>query len=271
MTFFDKFMDFFLTKRVLGTIIVLVGAFLLIRILKSGISKLLIKDISSYETKRRTTIVNLFNNVLKVIILFIAGLIILDFYGVNTRSLITSLGAASVVLGLALQDTLKDFISGVSLILENYLAVGDVVTFNGFTGEVIELGMRVTKIKNFNGEVMIVANRNIDSIINASQKSSHIYLEIDTAYEEDSKKVIKVLETVLKKAIEEKIVLSDSKYLGINELSSSSVKYMLDIHCNQNSKYAVKRAMLGRIKEAYNKNNIKIPYQQLEVHHGQEI
>lgn len=271
MNFLDKVLDVVMTKKVLGTAIVIIVTCILVRILKSGVSKILTSGKTSFEAKRRKTIINLFNSVLKVVIWFIALLIILDFYGVDTRSLITSLGAASVVLGLALQDTLKDFISGVSLILENYLAVGDIVTYNDFTGEVIELGLRVTKIKDFNGEVMIIANRNIDSIINASQKSAHIYLEVDTAYEEESKKVIKVLENVLKKAIEEKLILSDSKYCGINELSSSSVKYMLDIHCDQNNKYKIKREILGRIKEAYDKNNIKIPYNQIEVHHGQDI
>ena len=128
-------------------------------------------------------------------------LIILDFYGVDTKSLIASIGIAGVVLGLALQDTVKDFISGISLILENYLQVGDVVTYNDFTGEVIELGLRTTKIKKASGEVLIVANRNIDEIINSSQKTAHLLLDIPTAYEENIATVEKTLKEVIKKAI----------------------------------------------------------------------
>lgn len=271
MEFLNKLLDIIMTKQIFGTAMVIIISCLFIKIFNGIISHILIKGKTPYEVKRRKTIIKLFQSIFKYIIYIFAGLIILDFYGVDTKSLVASLGVAGVVLGLALQDTVKDFISGISLILENYLAVGDTVTFNNFTGEVIELGLRVTKIKAFNGEVMIVANRNIDTIINASQKKANLYIEIDTAYEEENDKVETVLKEVLETAIKDKIILADSEYLGVNELSSSSVKYMINVHCDQTKRYNVKREMLKRIKLAYDKNNIKIPYNQIEVHHGKDI
>ncbi len=271
MSTIAKIYDVIMTKQIFGSFLVIIFACLLVNLFKKVISKVLITGKTSYEIKRRKTIIELFQSVFKYLIYMIAILIILDFYGVDTKSLIASLGVVGVVLGLALQDTVKDFISGVSLILENYLAVGDIVTFNDFTGEVIELGFRTTKIKKASGEVMIIANRNIDTIINSSQKKANLLLEIDTAYEVDSKLVKKVLEQVINKAIKEELILADSSYLGINELGASSVKYLIDIHCDQNKKYIVKREILERIKIAYDKNNIKIPYNQIEVHHGENI
>jgi len=270
-TFLDKFLNIVLTKKVLGTALVIITSIIIVNIFKSIISRILIKGKTPYEIKRRKTIIDLIENIFKWFIYIIAILIILDFYGVNTKSLIASIGVAGAVLGLALQDTVKDLIGGISLILENYLAVGDIVTFNDFTGEVIELGLRVTKIKKASGEVMIVANRNIDTIINLSQKKANILLEIDTAYEEKNTKVEKVLMKVLDEAIVEKLILPDSEYLGINELASSSVKYMINIHCDQTKRYSVRREILKRIKIAYEKNNIKIPYNQIEVHHNGDI
>ena len=180
-TFIENILDFVLTKKVIGTLLTIIIAIILVKIFKNVVSKILIKGKTDYEAKRRKTIIELIGSIFKYIIYIIAGLIILDFYGVNTKSLIASIGVAGAVLGLALQDTLKDFISGISLILENYLAVGDTVTYNDFTGEVIELGLRVTKIKKASGEVMVIANRNIDTIVNLSQKKANLYLEIDTA------------------------------------------------------------------------------------------
>lgn len=270
-TFLDKVLDIILTKKVLGTSIVILVSIILVAIFKGIVSRILIKGKTDFEVKRRKTIIELIGSVFKYFIYIIAGLIILDFYGVNTRSLIASLGVAGAILGLALQDTVKDLIGGISLILENYLAIGDTVTFNDFTGEVIELGLRVTKIKKASGEVMIVANRNIDTIINLSQKKANLLLEIDTAYEEKNSKVEKVLMKVIDDAKLEKLVLPDSEYLGINELGTSSVKYLIKIHCDQTKRYSIKREMLKRIKIAYEKNNIKIPYNQIEVHHGQDI
>lgn len=271
MELLDRIWEVFMTKRIFGSLSVILISYILIKVFNGIISKILVTGKTPFEIKRRKTIVKLFQSFFRYFIIIIALLIILDFYGVDTKSLVASIGAIGVVLGLALQDTVKDLISGISLILENYLAVGDIVTFNDFTGEVIELGLRTTKIKKASGEVMIIANRNIDTLINASQKKANLMIEIDTAYEAETKKVEKILKSVIDAAIKEEIILPDSEYLGINELGVSSVKYLINVHCDQTKRYNVKREMLRRIKDAYDKNNIKIPYNQLEVHYGQEI
>ncbi len=271
MNFLNKIYETIMTKQIIGSIITFVIANILVTIINSLISKILITGKTQFEVKRRKTVIKLFQSIVRYIIYAIALLIILDFWGVDTRSLITSLGIFGAVLGLALQDTVKDFISGISLVLENYLQVGDTVTYNNFTGEVIELGLRTTKIKGFDGEVLIIANRNIDTIINASQKKANLLLNIPTAYEEKVSKVETVLKEVIDVAIKDKLIYDDSIYSGVNELGSSSVDYLINIHCDQNNKYMIKRAMLERVKLAYEKNNIKIPYDQIEVHHGQDI
>lgn len=271
MEIFNKIMDVILTKQILGTAIVILVAYILISLFNKLISKILITGKTTYEIKKRKTIVKLFQSSFKYLLLIIALLIILGFYGIDTKSLIASLGVVGVALGLALQDTLKDLIGGISLILENYLTVGDIVTYNDFTGEVIELGLRTTKIKKASGEVMIIANRNIDTIINSSQKKANLFIEIDTAYEEECQKVERILKGVITKAIKEGLILEDSSYLGVNELGASSVKYLINIHCDPTKKYNIKRAILEKVKLAYEKENIKIPYNQIEVHHGQDI
>ena len=138
MEFFEKLFDIIMTKQIFGTAVVILVTFLLISMFNKGIEKIMIKGKTAFEVKRRKTIVKLFQSIFKYVLVIIAMLVILDFYGVDTRSLIASLGVLGVVLGLALQDTVKDFISGIMLIMENYLAVGDTVTYNDFTGEVLE-------------------------------------------------------------------------------------------------------------------------------------
>ena len=271
MEFLEKALDVIMTKQIFGTAMVILVTFILVSMFNKSIEKIMIKGKNTFEVKRRKTIVKLFQSIFKYILIIIAFLIILDFYGVDTKSLIASLGVAGVVLGLALQDTVKDLISGTMLIMENYLAVGDIVTYNNFTGEVIELGLRTTKIKGFDGEVMIVANRNIDTIVNASQKKATLYIDIPTAYEEKTEKVEKVLSDVMVQAIDDKVILPDSAYLGVNGFDSSAVNYLIYVVCNQDDRYRVKREVLKRVKEAYEKNKIKIPYEQVEVHHGKDI
>ena len=103
------------------------------------------------------------------------------------------------------------------------------------------------------------------------KKKANWLLDIPTAYEEEVKKVEKVLNKVINDAIKDKLIFEDSCYLGINALDAHCVNYLINIHCDQNNKYNIRREILKRVKLAYEDNNIKIPYNQIEVHHGKDI
>ena len=106
------------------------------------------------------------------------------------------------------------------------------------------------------------------------QNDEHFKLQMQIfrfAWTRDSKKIEKVLKEIINKAIKEELILPESEYLGINDLGPSSVKYLIKINCDQNKKHQIKRDILEKVKIAYEKNNIKIPYNQIEVHHGQDI
>lgn len=223
---------------------------------------------STFERKRRNTIVRLFENIFKYVVLVLAILYILNTYGIDTKSLVAGIGIAGVVIGLALQDFLKDLISGLSIIVDNYFVIGDIVEFDGFTGEVIEFGLKSTKIRAFSGETLSIANRNIDRIKNLSQKSSNVFITVPTAYEFSEDKVKKALETAIKEIISSTDADEESCYLGIDEFASSSINYIIKIHCPQDKRIPTKRAALSIIKKVYDEQKIKIPYNQIEVHNA---
>jgi len=223
---------------------------------------------STFERKRRNTIVKLLENIFKYIIFIVVILFILEAYGVDTKSLIAGIGVAGVVLGLALQDILKDLISGLSIMLDNYFVIGDIVEFDGFTGEVVEFGLKSTKIRNFSGETLSIANRNIDKIKNLSQKSSNVLIKVPTSYDEKEEKVKEVLIEAIKEIVDNTDADDLSEYLGIDDFDSSSILYLVKIHCPQEKRWVVRRQALNIIKKYYDKNNIKIPYTQIEVHNA---
>ena len=223
---------------------------------------------STFERKRRNTIVRLFENIFKYVVLILAILYILNTYGIDTKSLVAGIGIAGVVIGLALQDLLKDLISGLSIIVDNYFVIGDIVEFDGFMGEVVEFGLKSTKIRSYTGETLTIANRNIDRIKNLSQKSSNIFLIIPTAYEFSEDKVKKALDIALKEIISNTDADEESCYLGIDEFASSSINYIIKIHCPQDKRIPTKRAALSIIKKVYDDHKIKIPYNQIEVHNA---
>ena len=193
-------------------------------------------------------------------------------YNINTTSVIASLGVASAVLGLAFQDTLKDVIAGITIILENYFIVGDYIKYKDFVGEVQSFGFKSTKIRNFNNEILTVSNRNISEIINLSQQKAAVIINIPIAYEEDVDKVEKAINHILKKIAQDKDVLNDTcTYLGVSDLDSSSVNYMVKFLCDHDKQWGCRRMALKTIKVELDKLGIKIPFNQIEVHNGQKL
>lgn len=271
MDILEKVFSFFTKKEVYGTIIIFVVALILYSLGKLVISKILIKGKNAYDVKKRKTVVSMIESIYKYLLFIIALICILELYGFDTKSLIAGLGIAGALAGLALQDTLKDIIGGISIIMENYYVVGDFIKINDFTGQVIEFGLKSTKVQNHNGEVLVFANRSIDKVINISQKKANIIINIPTAYEEKTSKVEKVLNKVIEEIKQLTYVSKNCSYLGISELGSSEVVYTISIECEQEKQWEVKRKVLRLIKDTYDKEKIKIPYNQVEVHHGQDI
>lgn len=267
LDFFHKAVNFIGRKEVYGVIVTIAFSYFIYKTIAFILEESINKGKTSYERKR-TTITRLLENIVKYIIIIIAFLTILSIYGVNVKGMVAGLGITATIIGLALQDTLKDIINGISIIMDNYFIVGDIVTYGNFTGEIIEFGLKSTKIKNINGEVLIVANRNIMQITNLSQKEQKVLLKISLPYEEDVDKI----ENIIKKKILPKLnrinnaIENSSQYLGIEELASSAVIYMIEFKCHRETQWQAKRDANKIILQEFEKENIHIPYPQLEVH-----
>ena len=269
----NDFLNFIGQKEVYGPILTVIVALIIYNIIKGALSKAIDRGKKGgIEEKRRKTVVVLITNVVKIFAIIIVILIILNIYKIDTTSVLASLGVASAVLGLAFQDTLKDIIAGITIILENYFIVGDYIKYKDFMGEVVSFGFKSTKIKNFNNEIMTISNRNISEIINLSKEKAGIIINIPIAYEEDVEKVEKAIDVILKKIGNDKEVLNDTcKYLGVDELDSSCVNYMIRFLCDHDKQWSNKRKALRIIKQELDKQGIKIPFNQIEVHNGKDI
>jgi len=266
-----KILDFLSTKQVYGTLIIIAVTIIIYNLINSLLDKIVVKGKDELEKKRKNTIVHLLKNIIKYILFILIAIVLLNLYGVNTTSLIAGLGIAGVVIGFALQEALKDFINGISIIFDNYFVVGDIVEFEGFTGTVIEFGLKSTKIKKISGEVLVIANRYIDKVINISKEKATIVLNIPTAYEEKYEKVEKVLKETLENSKEKYKEITNVEYLGIENFCESYIEYSVRITCIRETHWNIRREILKEIKIAYEKFKIKIPYNQLEVHNGTKL
>ena len=257
--------------KLIYTLVVVVVALILYSLLRRIVKRVFNKNKSTYESKRRTTVIELILNIVNFFFFVIVVMMILENYGVDTKGILASLGIAGVLLGFALQNTVQDFLSGISIIMENYYVIGDYIKIGDFTGEVVDFSLKSTKVLSFSGEKYIFANRNMDSVINLSQERAGVKIDIPTAYEEDVSKVEKIIDEIIKELKSDEDVFEDTKYLGVDNLGDSAVVYSIMIYCKASSRWSIKRKALRLVKDSYDKANIKIPYTQIEVHDGKKI
>lgn len=248
-------------KFVLPIVYIVIGVILytVIKFIMNKISK------NKYVDKKKKTIISLIRNILKYLVYIFVILSILSVYGVNTSGIIASLGIAGLVIGLAIQDILADFVAGVFILFDNQYTIGDIVSINGFKGEVISFGLMSTKIKNANGDILILSNSSFKEVINYSMGNTNLLINLDVSYNTDIDKlegVLKLLEEDVKKIDN---VVGNYSLLGINEFASSSIKYLVSIECKANCQYQIKRDYFKLVKKAFDKNKIEIPYNKLDV------
>lgn len=223
------------------------------------------KELSNIYKKKQGTVLNLIKNVFKYLIAVVIILLILNAVGVNTKSILASIGVAGVIIGLAFQDTIKNLLSGISIIFDNHYMQGDYVTINGFEGEVIQLGLQATKIKSYSGEVLIIDNSRITQVINHSMFDSRLIMKIPVTYDVDLEKLDKIINKIDKKIIEMEEVKSNIIIKGVDNISADNLTYRLEILCAPYSYFTVRREIYKQLKLEFEKNNIKISPDKIEV------
>lgn len=258
-------LDKILIKEVVGPILIILVSLLVYLVIKSVVNNVF-KIRNKYIDKRKSKTINgLINNLIKYFIIIIDIVMILDIFGIDTKTLIASLGVVGFVVGLAVQDTLKDFVAGMSIILENQYRVGDTITVKGFRGEVISLGIKSTKIKAYTGEVMIVPNHLIEEVVNHSLDKSLAVVDIPVSYDTDLKKLESILSNLFSKLSIDGIT-GDIKILGLESYDDSSISYRVVVDTIPMKHYQVERELKRAIKLELDKNGIEIPFPQVVVH-----
>ena len=259
-------------KHILLPVIFIVTGIVIYNILKATITKLSLsktKRLNNEQLQRIKTVNMLIINVIKYIIVIVVALAILALYGVNVNSLVAGLGITAAIIGLAFQDLAKDLIAGIFIITEAQYEVGDTIEVDGFMGEVIALGLKTTQIRNYKGATKIIGNHYMDNMINYSLHNSLAVVDVGTDYAHSPDEVEEALNK-LAKELEGKIkdAKGELQIWGINALDDSSVIYRVAIEVNSMKQFEVERFLRKKIKEAFDQENIKIPFPQIEVHNG---
>ena len=256
-----------LTKEIVSSFLTIIITIIIYLVIKQIIIKIFNTSTKYRKHKKSVTIMNLIINIIKYIMIIIAFLTLLSIWGVDTKALVASLGVVGVVAGLALQDILKDLLAGFSIIVDNEFDVGDNIKVGNFRGDVIELGLKNTKIRAYTGEIMIIANHTINEVINYSTKSIKSLIDISVDYNSDLEKVEKVLNEVCD-SLNKKItyLTSNIEIFGIHELADSAIIYRLVAECTPVQEKFLKKEIYKTVKIAFDENKINIPFPQVVIH-----
>ena len=164
--------------KILVSLFVVLLTFLLTKGISGILHRLLKKKALGLGDKKSKTVVSVLSNTIRVALSFIGLTIVLDLFGVNTASLIATAGVGGIAIGFGAQSLVKDVISGGFLIFEDQFSLGDYIKIGSLDGTVIETGLRVTKLKAFNGEIHIIPNGNITAVTNVSRAPSRALVEV---------------------------------------------------------------------------------------------
>lgn len=258
-------------KQIILPIIYILIGIILFRVLKKLIKRAASnkKNLKASQKHKIKTLEMLIINVVKYAIFIFVTLAILAEFGINVKSILAGLGIGTALIGLAFQDLAKDLIAGFSIITEGSYEVGDTIEIDGFMGEVVFIGLRTTRIRNFKGATKIIANHYMDNLINYSNNNSLAVVDVAIAYECNEEVIEKAFAEIFKN-LNGKIphATKDLELLGVNDLADSAVVYRVVVETEPMQQFAAERFLKKEIKKAFDTAKIKIPYQQIEVHNG---
>jgi len=223
--------------------------------------------------KRAATITRLLNLLTTVVVMGIAALIVLGELGVNIAPILTGAGIAGLAVGFGAQNLVRDIITGVFLILEDQVRVGDVAFINGKGGLVEDIRLRTIRLRDFDGTVHYIPNGAINELSNCTKDFSYYVIDLGVAYKENVDRVMGVLKDVgreLEKdpAYKERI-LAPLEVVGVDALGNSAVVLKMRIKTVPRQQWTVGRELQRRIKNAFDAQGIEIPFPHLSVYFGE--
>ena len=252
----EKLKDYILSPEFWISIITLILSVVVWKILRMFLRKIL--NIATEDKMKKMNFRVVITVIKSAYVLLIAA-VILQINGINIGTLFAGLGVAGIIVGFALQDILKDLMMGVSIVWDQFFAVGDYICYNGKEGKVIDFNAKVTKIESYvDDTIYTISNRNITEV---SKASNLVSVVVPTPYEEPLPHVKKIVELANELPSVEEAIL-----LGTDEFADSSINYTVLLRCiDPSKKGAARRATLGIVQEVFFEENISIPYPKMDV------
>jgi small-conductance mechanosensitive channel len=213
---------------------------------------------------RVRTLLPLLRTTLMVTLLLIVGMIVLSAIGVNIAPLLAGAGVLGIAIGFGSQKLVQDLITGLFLLLENAMQVGDVVTVGGLTGTVEALSIRTIRLRATDGSVHLIPFSAVTTVTNQTRDYGYAVLDVSIGLNEESAPVEKVLRDVAAEMQADpewqSIILDNLDVMGVDKLTDLAWIMRVRIKTQPGSRWAVARELNRRIKQRFDELAIESPF-----------
>ena len=264
----------------LRIVIIVVGAYFLNKIINKVVERSIRSAIlprnfvsKAAETKREDTLIRIFSGTIKIVIFSIAILMVLSELGLEIGPILAGAGILGLAVGFGGQYLIRDIITGFFMIIENQYRIGDVVNFDGTGGLVEDISLRMTTLRDLDGTVHHVPHGDIKRVANLSKYFARINMNIGIAYNSNLEHVIAVVnQTGTELASDpawKEFIIKAPQFLRVDDFADSAIIIKILGETQPIKQWDVSGEFRKRIKIAFDREGIEIPFPQVVVHQAQ--
>ena len=222
------------------------------------------RDAKAAQSARVRTLLPMLRTALLAVILIFVVLSVLTEIGVNVAPLIAGAGVVGIAVGFGSQRLVQDVITGIFLLFEDAVAVGDVVQLGGLSGVVEHLSIRSIKLRAVDGSLHIIPFSAVTSVTNQTRDFAFAVIDVNVDYREDTDHVAETLRQIATEMRQDPrwrpVIRDDLDVMGVDRLADSGVVIRVRLKTEPSQRWAVGREMNRRIKRRFDELGIEIPY-----------
>ncbi|MGE4611494.1 MAG: mechanosensitive ion channel domain-containing protein [Paracoccaceae bacterium] len=221
------------------------------------------------RSARIRTLLPLFRKVVFTVLAVMVSLIVLSELGINIGPLLAGAGVIGLAVGFGAQTLVKDVITGLFILVENTITVGDYVEVGGHEGDVESLSIRTIRLRDPAGTVHTVPFSDVGTVVNYTRDFSNVVLNIGIAYRENVDEVMAVIEELGREMAEDKQlggdIMTPIVAQGVQSLDDSAVIIRAKMRVRAGTQWGMKREFNRRLKNRFDELGIEIPFPQRTI------
>jgi small conductance mechanosensitive channel len=265
-------------SRFLVIFLIIAGAALIWELASLKIEAYMIREREGGSGKKANqrilTLLPLFNNVIRITLVLVAGMSVLSHIGINIAPLLAGAGIVGLAVGFGAQTLVRDVITGAFILMEGSIAVGDWVEAGGYAGTVEHLTIRTLTLRDLTGAVFVIPFGEVTTVKNSNRDFGYALVDAGVAYREDYGEVVQALQDVATELRQDDVwgpdIVEDLELFGLNNLGDSAVEIRVRLKTRPMRQFAVRRAFLERMKRVFDERAIEIPFPHQTIWFGED-